>query len=78
MLTRFYGSGMITILPKRALSPLPCVIFLGDSAKSQLHSLGNVISISSVSENDVNVVGSDGIIKDRDVKSKTGLIQPEN
>jgi hypothetical protein len=75
MLTRLYRSGVIPVFPERPFSLFPAVIFLCRFSRNQLHALRDYL-IFSVYNEQVDVVGRDGVVENIQTKALFRLEQP--
>ena len=75
MLPCLYRSGVIPVFPERPFSLFPAVTFLCRFSRNQLHALRDYL-IFSVYNEQVDVVGRDGVVENIQTKALFRLEQP--
>lgn len=75
MLSSLYRRSMIPVFPKRALSVFAAVEFLSRLSRNQLQSSWNHLLVA-IDHQQMNVVGSDGVVENIQPKTLLRLEQP--
>ena len=76
MIPALRGSGMITIFPVGAFSVLSLIELLPRSSGHQLHGIGDHVPLPIIHNEQVNMVGCDHVVQNRQTIALLGLIQP--
>jgi len=76
MRVRFYGSGVITILPKGPLAISPLIVLLACSTRDQLHCLWDYVFPFIIPFDKMNIVRGYGVVQDGDLKTFLCLKEP--
>jgi hypothetical protein len=76
MIAALYSGGMITIFPVGTLSSLSLIVFLPRSSSHQLHRIRDYVPVPIIRDEQVNMVGRDRVVQNRQAIPLPGLIQP--
>ena len=78
MLSRFDGYRMITVFPECALPVFSLIVFLPGAAGDQLHGSGDAAPACGIQYQEMDVIGGNHIVQDRETVTLAGLKQPSH